>query len=289
MSHRDILCAHLAARPREGAVRSGGFTLIELGVVTAIVVVMAAILIPVLVGVGEHNKRVICAGNLRKLGTAAAGYAVDNDRALPTHFARRTASFDTFAMLDEGGQGVNLGLLVAEVPRASTFYCPTQTEETSPGIACNGACNRWRFRVGLGDGDGGGGGSALSGRRSAGQGQGDGGDGEGGQGGGVNSSYPVRARFGQRPGLPRWTLLNYTNKVIYSDFIGVDGWTGPGAGPLAGPVRAPHGGRGYNRLFGDDSVQWVSAEAVDASRPVTATAPTEGQLQEYYLLLDVLP
>ena len=103
----------------------------------------------------------------------------------------------------------------------------------------------------------------------------------------MTSSYPVRSRFDPVPELPRWSLVNYGNKVIYSDFVGVDGWTG--TGPLDGPISAPHGGDGYNRLFGDGSAQWVDAEAVNASRPVGDAAPTESELHEYYLLLDVLP
>ena len=257
----------------------------------AIAVMLAGILIPILAGVEARNQRVICGSNLRHLGTAAALYAVNNDRALPTHFSRSTASFDTFAMRDDSGQGVNLGLLVNEVPSASVFYCPTQSEEASPSITFDGAHNRWRFRFHTGQ-------AGSDGAGDSGAGDGSGQDGPGGPGdtgtpgddeqsGAVNSSYPMRARFRPVPGLPRWTILNYTNKVICSDFIGVDGWTG--AGPLAGPISAPHGGHGYSRLFGDDSVQWVHAETVNASRPVDATAPDEDELQEYYLLLDVLP
>jgi hypothetical protein len=87
--------------------------------------------------------------------------------------------------------------------------------------------------------------------------------------------------------LPRWTLLSYANKVVYSDFIGVDDW--PGSGKFSGHLRAPHRSEGYNRLFGDGSVFWVGDAAVDSVRPVDATPPTHEELYQYYQQLDVLP
>jgi len=261
----------------------------------AIMVMVAAIFIPILTSIKARNQRVLCGTNLRHLGTATSLYAVSNDRALPTHFSRRTISFDTFAMRNDDGQRVNLGLLVDHVPSASAFYCPTQSEDTSPSIAFDGARNRWRFS--LRNGNTGSGGSVIhgagAGSRPSGQGRRDEGgrsgpgDGADEHVGAVNSSYAARTRLRRVLGLPRWTVLNYRNKVIYSDFIGVDGWAG--TGPLAGPIRAPHGGHGYNRLFGDDSVQWANADTVNASRPIDATAPTGDELHEYYQLLDVLP
>ena len=48
---------------------------------------------------------------------------------------------------------------------------------------------------------------------------------------------------------------DYTEKVIYSDFIGVDEFQGGGI--IKGWILAPHKGQGYNRLFGDTSVRWT--------------------------------
>jgi prepilin-type N-terminal cleavage/methylation domain-containing protein len=248
-------------------VHARAFTLLEVVIVLAVTCVLAALVVPAVFSLRHRGRRVACGSNLRNLGVATVMYAFNNGRALPTHHCRATASFDTFAMLDDAGNRVNLGLLVDYAPGAPVFYCPTQTEETSPSIAYNGPRNRWRFRY-------------LEGPEPEGAGAGE-------HGGGVNSSYPVRSRFDPVPELPRWSLVNYTNKVIYSDFIGVDGWIG--TGPLAGPIRAPHGGDGYNRLFGDDSVQWVDAGTVNATRPVSDAAPAKSELQEYYLLLDVAP
>jgi type II secretory pathway pseudopilin PulG len=281
------LCADQTASPWAPGLHARAFTLLEVVVVIAVSIVLATAVVPTLIRVRDRTQRTICGANLRSLGMATVVYAVNNNRALPTHLSRSTASFDTFAMREGSGKDVNLGLLVDYVPSAPVFYCPTQSEENSPSIAYDGTHNRWRFRYRKGilpDGANTGGESGPVGGEGLGD-EGDTGDGE--QSVAVNSSYPARARFRPVLGLPRWTLANYSNKVIYSDFIGVDGWSG--TGPLAGSIRAPHGGDGYNRLFGDDSVQWVDAEAVNASRPIGVVAPTEDELQEYYLLLDVLP
>ncbi len=286
-SDRGMLRADQTASPWAPGLHACAFTLLEVVVVIAVSIVLAAAVVPTLISVRERSHRVICGANLRQLGMATVLYAVSNHRALPTHLSRETASFDTFAMRDGGGRNVNLGLLVDYAPSAPVFYCPTQSEETSPSIACDGAHNRWRFRLHKGDTPDGVNPGSGSGQLGEGVPGDAGGADDDEQSGAVNSSYPARARFRPVLGLPRWTIPNYSNKVIYSDFIGVDGWSG--TAPLAGPIRAPHDGDGYNRLFGDDSVQWVDAEAINASRPIGAVAPTEDELHEYYLLLDVLP
>lgn len=56
-----------------------GFTLIELLVVVGIVAVIAAILLPVFVGIQERGRRTQCLSNERQLGGAFLLYAQDND------------------------------------------------------------------------------------------------------------------------------------------------------------------------------------------------------------------
>jgi len=264
-------------RPRHA--RRPAFTLIELLTVVSIVVLLIAILLPVIGGVRAQGRRVACAANLHQIGLGVALYAVDHHRALPTHEAGAAISFDTVAMRRDDGEFVNLGLLVGDyVIAPKTFYCPTQTRRTSPCLAFDTPENGWKGQRNPSGGGGGGGGPG-------GGGSGGGGPGVGAMG--MNSSFAARSRADAAAGLPAWTLPNYINKVIYSDFLGVDDW--PGRGRFAKRLCAPHNAQGYNRLFGDGSVAWAPAAKVNTLRPVGEQTPTAHELRAYYQLLDVLP
>ena len=62
---------------------SSGFTLVEMLVVTAIIVVLAAIAVPVFETAIKRAERVSCLSNMRNLGTAANLYADDYDDQYP--------------------------------------------------------------------------------------------------------------------------------------------------------------------------------------------------------------
>ena len=71
-------------RPRPAAGGwGGGFTLFELLVAMAILVVLAAILLPVLSQAREMGRRALCVSNLKQIGTAVIMYAQDVDGILP--------------------------------------------------------------------------------------------------------------------------------------------------------------------------------------------------------------
>ena len=230
------------------------FTLVELMIVIALIALMLAILVPALTRTRAMRERVVCASRLHQAGIAATIYSTDNLSRLPTRYTT-ARSFDTFWMRDPDEEAANLGLLIDYVNDGRIFYCPTQLAANSPDIAYNTGANPWN-------------------------------QGQGPVGGGLNSSYATRATA---PGgkQPNWADHNYGNKLIYSDFTGVDGW-GP-QGRFFAALHAPHESKGYNRLFGDGAVQWVNASVVNALRPVNNVAPNAQDLQAYYRLLDVLP
>lgn len=315
----------MGARLNRG--QPGAFTLIELLVVIGILVLLAAIVAPVAGRMHRRQARLACAAHLRQIGVAAAAYAVDNRRALPRYYQSGSMAFDTFLMRRENGELVNLGLLSDYVRAADVFYCPSQTAETSADIGYDTPENRWHNAQGQGGGAGARGRSprpqwaGLAGWRARGTTgnparaaaalgppprlapaiafgrvgptpAGGGPDaGEPGRGPdpppGVNSSFPARSREHGTVRLPAWTLPVHANKVIYSDFIGVDDM--PGRGRFRRGLQAPHDGEGCYRLFGDGSVSWADAAAINAFRPVTSDVPSAGELHGYYELMDVLP
>ncbi len=67
--------------------RSGGFTLVELLAVIAIIGVLAAIILATITAVKSSARRAQCISNLRQLGIAGANYSQDNKlRTLPPAF-----------------------------------------------------------------------------------------------------------------------------------------------------------------------------------------------------------
>jgi len=242
---------------RPGAKR--GFALVELTVVVLLLALLTTILLPVLRHVRELGMRGQCAANLHAIGIACTGYAMSNQSTLPEHFASPNPPFDSFWMRRGGGELVNLGLLASLADAQEAFYCPSHKVNTSPDIAQGAGGNKWGGPRGKGHGPP----------------------------PGANSSFPARARWPDGRALATWSILHHGNKVIYSDFIGVDQW--PGRGRFHGPVFAPHAGDGCNRLFGDGSALWCSAARLNDLRPVGPDTPTPQELMEYYELLDVLP
>lgn len=239
--------------------------------VVVIVALLAACLLPALSHARRAAIRAQCAANLHQVGLAVATYSIVYHSRLPTHHVEPGLAFDTFAMSLSDGSDVNLGLLVAYTG-GPAFYCPAQPADRSPDIAYDSLHNPWAWRRGPGEPQPWGPAPGPGGPPTP---------------AGPNASYATRSRGPAGAAGAAWTELNYSNKVIYSDFIGVDDW--PGGGRLAHGLRAPHDGEGYNRLFGDGSVLWATSERIHAVRPVGPMEPTPHELLEYYELLDVLP
>jgi len=126
--------------------RVSAFTLLELLVVVAIVMVLLAILLPSLTKARELSRRVYCLNNLHQLGQGNTMYAGDYDGWLP----RRDQwwSHDSIYNVTPGPGGLAGGTWVNErvlswlgyVNNYLTFYCPGRsapipTDEEQPVFA----------------------------------------------------------------------------------------------------------------------------------------------------------
>ena len=80
--------------------RTTGFTLMEILVVVAIILVLAAIAFPVFATVQNRANKAIALNNMRQLGSAAGAYSSQNDGLLPAEDSKGTDTWATAALPD---------------------------------------------------------------------------------------------------------------------------------------------------------------------------------------------
>jgi type II secretory pathway pseudopilin PulG len=254
--------------------------LIEVLVVVAIIALLISILLPSLAAARDQAKRVQCGSNLHQIGVSLTHYVTANAGDLPVLY-RTLSPFTTYYMRSGNAHGgaVNLGLLANRryVNEPKAFYCPGQEATESASLCYNGLDNTWVSQaqyLGM---------SATEQKSVR-----------------VRSSYPARlitipkanTQIGgtsdEEPmpasKLTGWKQEKYYQKVIYSDFTGVQNYTGGGI--QEGFVSSPHGKKGFYRLLGDTSAHWVDVRPVERFRKLTDKAPTADEQVEYYKQLD---
>jgi prepilin-type processing-associated H-X9-DG protein len=100
--------------------RRNGLTLIELLVIVAVAVILAAVLLPVNTGASEKARRSACLNNLKQIGLSVWMYAGDFGGRFPCDAASTTVG--SFALLTNGYQTAY-----------KTWMCPSDTSQIIAG------------------------------------------------------------------------------------------------------------------------------------------------------------
>jgi prepilin-type N-terminal cleavage/methylation domain-containing protein len=90
------------------ASQSSGFTLMEILVVIAIILVLAAIAFPVIAQIQQRANRTIALRTMNSLGAAAATYTADNNGTLPAEDAKGTDTWGAAANPDNANAWYNV-------------------------------------------------------------------------------------------------------------------------------------------------------------------------------------
>lgn len=130
---------------RPGSKGSGGFTLVELLVVVAIIAILVGLLLPALSSARGSARRASCVGNLRQVGVALHTYSDDNAGLMP--FGPRAGAFTSPSTLYPStgaptsllslrdGAPVGLGLLLRQhlAGNSRALFCAGSDQPVNAG------------------------------------------------------------------------------------------------------------------------------------------------------------
>ncbi|MGI5844298.1 MAG: competence type IV pilus major pilin ComGC [Candidatus Xenobium sp.] len=108
--------------------KSGGFTLIELMIVIAIIAILAAILVPNFIRARAQGQFTACKSNLKNIATALEMYSTDSQGRYPTKLSKLSDNqkyLRTIPTCASAGSDTysSSGYTSASNPDAYTIYC----------------------------------------------------------------------------------------------------------------------------------------------------------------------
>ena len=109
-----------ARRPRR-------FTLIEVLMVTTVLAILAAVLLPALAAARQHARLTVCAGNLRQLGLGLSLYAMESNDWYPRRAANEVARQQPQLLVAHLGRPTgpdDRALLATTLDLDATLQCP---------------------------------------------------------------------------------------------------------------------------------------------------------------------
>jgi len=96
--------------------RSGGFTLMELLVVFAVIAILASLAVPAYQRVIQSGRATGCVSNLRQISVGLGAYLTDNNNVMPTLQTARASISDDVQVIDN--------TLSKYITAPSVFACP---------------------------------------------------------------------------------------------------------------------------------------------------------------------
>lgn len=132
--HSSALARRESGPVRHSLLGEGGFTMVELLAVIAVIAILAGLLLPVLGTAKEKGNRIACSSNLHQIGLAILAFAADNDNHTPS--ALNNGGTPPSAYTDIAGQTPWYTVLTnGYVNSTKIFLCPDDRRRpTPPGV-----------------------------------------------------------------------------------------------------------------------------------------------------------
>jgi prepilin-type N-terminal cleavage/methylation domain-containing protein/prepilin-type processing-associated H-X9-DG protein len=96
--------------------RAGGFTLMELLVVMAVVAILASLAVPVYQRVAQNGRATACVSNLRQISVGLGAYLADHNNVMPTLQTARASTSVNVPVIDN--------TLSTYITAPAVFACP---------------------------------------------------------------------------------------------------------------------------------------------------------------------